>query len=74
MTVKNTSAGKPLGQFTELMDVKKKNAVFRLGADKSKHKAIRSGSILWSSIPKRQGHTKINDQVKNPLRLDSTTS
>ena len=63
MTVKNTSARKWLCLFTEVLDVKKKTAVRRVGADKSKRKEIISCSMLWSSITKRIGHTKINERV-----------
>ena len=43
------------------MDVKKSD-VRRVGASKLKHEAIIAGSMLWSSIPKNKGHTKINEQ------------
>ena len=38
-----------------------------LCAAKSKFKGIRSGSTVCSSIPKRRGHSKINQQVKKAL-------
>ena len=63
VTVKNTSSRKSLHQFTEV-DVKQKTAVFKLVADKSKHKDIITGIMLLYRIPKRRGHTKINYQVK----------
>ena len=49
------------------MEVKPKTAARRFCAAKSKRKEIRSGSMLWSSIPKRQGYSKINQQVKKAL-------
>ena len=35
-----------------------------IGADKSKHRAIRADNMLWLRISKRRGHTKNNQQVK----------
>ena len=60
MIVRNPSAGKSLHIFTEVLDVKNKAAVHQVGADKSKRKAIRAGSMLWSRITNSRGHTKIN--------------
>ena len=60
---KNCSARKAFHLFTEVLDVKKKTDGLRVGAAKSKRKAIIAGSMLWSSIPKRKVHTKINEQV-----------
>ena len=64
MIVKKCSAQKSLRLFTEVLYVKNKPSVRRVGAAKSRHKEIRAGSMLWSSIPKRKGHKKINEQVK----------
>ena len=69
VTVRNPSAKKLLRQFNEVLDVKQKTAVCRLGADKSDHKAIMSVTMLWSSIPKRCVHTKINYQVRNVFTI-----
>ena len=66
MIVKIFSARKSLCLFTEVLDVKKTD-VRQVGATKSKRKAIREGSMLWSSISKRQLNTKINAQVRNYL-------
>ena len=63
VTVIKPMVRKSIRLFTEVLDVKKKTSVRRLGAGKSKHKEIISGSMLWSSIPNRKGHTKINEQV-----------
>ena len=49
------------------MDVKKKNAVLRVGAAKSRRKEIREGSMLWSSIKNNKGHKKINEKFKKSL-------
>ena len=49
------------------MDIKLKTAVHRLCDAKSEYKAIRAGIILWSSIPKRREHIKINECVKRAL-------
>ena len=64
-TVKNPSASKPLRQFSAVLY--KKNYVGRLGAAKSKRKSIISGIMLWSSIPKSQEYTKINEWDKKSL-------
>ena len=47
MNFKNYSARKPLCLFTEVLDVKKKISVRRVGAHKSNGKAIRGDSMLW---------------------------
>ena len=67
VTVKNPSARKSLNQFLYTLDVKPKTAVRRFCAAKSNHKSTRSGSMLWSSILKRLGYPKINQQVKKSL-------
>ena len=55
-TAKNPSAIKPICQFNDVLDIKQKTDVCRLGAVKSKLKAVRSVNELWSRIPKRCGH------------------
>ena len=67
MIVRNTSVRKSLCLFTEFFYVKNRTNVRRVGAAKSKRNATREGSMLWSSIPKRKGNTKINEQVKKYL-------
>ena len=59
-TVKKTSARKPLNHFSEVLDFKQKTAVNRLSASRPNIKTTITGSMLWYSIPKRRGHTKIN--------------
>ena len=56
MTVTNTSARKSLCLFTEVLGVKNKTALLQVGADKSKRKAIISGSVLWSIIKNSKGY------------------
>ena len=58
--VKKCSLRKPLHLFTESLDVKNKTTVRWVSTDKSNLKANRAGSMLWSIITKRKGHTKIN--------------
>ena len=58
--VKKPSARKFLCQFTETLYVKPKTDLSRLCNAKPKRKSIIAGSMLWSSIPKRLSHTKIN--------------
>ena len=60
MTVRNPSARKSLRIFTEVFDVKNKTAFLRIGAAKSKRKAIIEVIILWFIIPKRIRYTEIN--------------
>ena len=67
VAVRNTSAIKPLRQFLDTLEIKPKTYVRRFCASKSKYKAIRDVGMLWSSIPKRWGHLKINQQVKKYL-------
>ena len=67
VTVKNTIARISLRLFTELFYVKNKTSILRVGADKSKRKAIRSGIMFWQSITNRRGHTKISEQIKKSL-------
>ena len=64
VTVKTPSARKSLRIFTEVLDVKKKTDVLRVGAAEPKRKEIISGSVLWSSILNRKGYTKTNERVK----------
>ena len=47
VTDRNLSARKPPRLFTEVLDVKKKASVRRVDADKSTHKVIMLGSMLW---------------------------
>ena len=67
VTLRKPSARKPLYLFTEVLYVKKKTDIRKLGAAKSELKAIIGGIMVWSSIPKRIGHTKINKRVKKYL-------
>ena len=67
ITMKKISAIKSLYQFMYTLEIKPNNSVCRFCATKSKRKSIRSGSMLWSSIPNKRRHTKINQQVKNAL-------
>ena len=75
VTVNQTNARKPLHQFSETLDGKPKTDFWQLCTSKLMCKAIRAGSMLWSSIPKWFIHTKINKGVKKiSLKLYSTTS
>ena len=56
-TFKNPLARKPICQFLEALEAKQNTAVCRLGPDKSRRKAIRAGSILWSMIQNRNRRT-----------------
>ena len=67
MTVKKTSTRKTRSQFLDTLEIKPKTAVGRFCAAKPNQKAIRYGRMLWYSIPKIRGHSKINQQVKKYL-------
>ena len=64
MIVKKCSERKSLCLFAEILDVKSKTAVCRVGAAKSNSKAIIAGSMLCLIIPNRKLHTQKNEQVK----------
>ena len=67
VTVKNPSARKSLYLFTEFFYIKNKTTVRRVDADKSKLKAVVSGSMLWSSITNMRGHKIINKGINKYL-------
>ena len=69
LTFRKPSKIKSLRLFTEFLYAKKKTAVRQVGDDISKHKAIGSGSMLWSSISERRGHKKIIERVKKYLHI-----
>ena len=50
VSTKNTSARKPLREFTETLDVKHKTDVWRFSTAKAKHKEIKTGNMFWSNI------------------------
>ena len=60
----NPNVIKPFYQFSKVLNVWQNNSVRRLGANKSKRKAIIPGSLFWYGISKRQRHTEIDKQVK----------
>ena len=64
-TVKKPSAKKPLGLFTNIMDVKPTTGKRRFSAAKSKRKAMKVCNSLWTK--KRKGHSKINEQIKRNM-------
>ena len=71
---KNPSARRPLYQFTETLDVKKKTDVRRFGEAEENSKAIKKGNALCSHIEKHCGHTKKPKGQRGYLTLDSTSS
>ena len=58
-TVKKPSARKSLCLFTNIFDVKNKTAKRRVGAAKSKRRAIKVGNSLWTN-KKQKGDSKIS--------------
>ena len=65
--VKKPSARKSLCIFTNILDVRKKNASRQVRADKLKRKAIKSWTTPWALNPKQKVNYKINDQIKKSL-------
>ena len=55
-TLKKPSARKSMCIFTNILDVKKKTAIRRVGAAKSKFKTIKVGSTPWELKPKQKGN------------------
>ena len=59
--VKKTSARKLLGLFTKILDVEPKTAKHSFMDTKSKDKALKVVSNLWTKRTKRKGNSKINE-------------
>ena len=57
-TVKKPSDRKSLCLFTNIFDVKKKTAKRRVGAAKSKHRAMKVGNSLWNNKKNEKGIQK----------------
>ena len=57
--VKKLSARKSLCLFTNIFSVKKKKAKRRVGAAKSKRRAMKVGKIVWTNKTKQKGRSKI---------------
>ena len=64
---KKPSARKTLCLFTNILYVKKRTAIRRFGAAKSKHKAIKEGTNPCELKPKQKGNSKIKNQIKKSL-------
>ena len=58
--VKKPSSRKSLCLFTNILDAKKKTATRRVGAAKSKRKAIKYGTTQQALKPNQKGNSKIN--------------
>ena len=65
--VNKPSARKSLCLLTNILDVKKKTAIRRVGAAKLNCKAIQSGTTPWALKPKQKVNSRINDQIKKSL-------
>ena len=65
--VKKPSAIKSLCLFTNILDVKKKTDICRVGATKLRRKANKSGTTPWAMEKKRQINQNINNQIKRSL-------
>ena len=65
--VNKPRASKSLCLFTNILDVKQKTAKRRIGAAKSKQRAMKVGTSLWNKKTKRKGNSQINEQIKRNL-------
>ena len=65
--VNKPSSRKSLCIFTNILDVKKKTDIRRVGAAKLERKAIKYGTTPWVLKQKKKGNSKINHQIKNSL-------
>ena len=65
--VKKPSAIKLLCLFTNILDVKKKTATRKVGADKSKLKENKFGTTPWALTQNLNVNSKINYQINEAL-------
>ena len=70
--MKSTPVNKPsyrksLCLFTNILDVKKKTDIRRVGAAKLERKAIKYGTTPWVLKQKQKRNSKINYQINNSL-------
>ena len=65
--VNKPSARKSVCLFTNIFYVKNRTANFRVRAEKSKHRSIKSGCGLCKNKTKCKWHSKINEQIKRKL-------
>ena len=65
--VKKPSARKSLCIFTNILYAKKRNAIQQVWAAKSKRKAIKAGTTIWTKKAKQKLNSKMNDQIKKSL-------
>ena len=49
--------------FTNILDVKKKTDIRKVGSTKSKRKEIKAVTMPWALKPNRKGDSKINYQI-----------
>ena len=50
--------------FTNVLDVSQKTAYHRVGAAKSKRKAIKYENTPWALKQKRKWHSKISEEIR----------
>ena len=65
--VKKPSAKKSLCLFTNILYVENKTAYHRVGAAKSKRKAIKYGNTPWKLKINLKGYSKIYERIKKSL-------
>ena len=65
--VKKPSARKPICMFTNVLYLNKKTAYRRVGAAKSKRKAIKYGNKPWALKQEKKWHYKISEEIKKSL-------
>ena len=66
-SAKKPSARKSLCLFTNILDVKNKTAICRVGADKSKRKAFKYRTTPWSMKPNPKGNPELKYQIEKSL-------
>ena len=67
ITFNKPSARKSLCLFTNILDVKKKTSICRVGSAKSKCKAIKAGTTPWALKPKRKENSRINNHINKSI-------
>ena len=65
--IKKPRTQKSLCLFTNILDVKRKTAFRKVGATKSKRKAIKFVNKPWALKQKRRGSSKIYEQINKSL-------
>ena len=65
--VNKPTARKSLCLFTNILYVKTRTTKRRIGATKSKRRAMKVGNVQWTKKIKLKGNSKINENIKSNL-------